>query len=95
MAGEMQAGLAAAQHAVELAPSSVIALQSLAALHYATGDFDEAERVQRQAIALNPNNPESLAQLGWRLAVHGRWEKVALCCRAQFPTVWWSRPGTT
>ena len=75
MAGEMQAGLAAVQHAVELAPSSVIALQSLAALRYATGDFDEAERVQRQAIALNPNNPESLAQLGWRLAVHGRWDE--------------------
>jgi TolB-like protein/Flp pilus assembly protein TadD len=69
MAGEMQAGLAAARHAVELAPGSVVALQSLAALRYATGDFDEAERAQRRAIALNP---ESLAQLGWRLMVRGR-----------------------
>jgi TolB-like protein/Flp pilus assembly protein TadD len=74
-AGEMQAGLAAAQHAVELAPGSVPALQALAALRYATGDDDEAERIQRQAIALNPQNPESLAQLGWRLTVHGRWQE--------------------
>ena len=70
---ELQAGLGAARHAVELAPDSVTALQSLAALRYATGEIEEAERVLRRAIALNPNDPESLAQLGWRLAVHGRW----------------------
>ncbi|MFL5337591.1 MAG: tetratricopeptide repeat protein [Geminicoccaceae bacterium] len=69
---ELRAGLDAAQHAVDLGPGSVVALQSLAALRYGSGDFDEAERLQRQAIALNPNNPESLAQLGWRLVVRGR-----------------------
>ena len=74
-AGELKAGLDAAQRAVELAPGSVPGLQSLAALRYATGEFDEAERVQRQAIALNPNNPESLAQLGWRLMARGRWDE--------------------
>jgi Tfp pilus assembly protein PilF len=74
-AHEMTTGLAAAERAVALAPSSVTALQSLAALRYGNGEFDEAERVQRQAIALNPNDPESLAQLGWRLAVHGRWSE--------------------
>ena len=74
-AAELQVGLGAAKRAVELAPSSVTALQALAALRYGTGDFEEAERVQRQVIALNPNNPESLAQLGWRLVVHGRWEE--------------------
>ena len=56
-------------------PSSVRSLQSLAALHFARGDYDEAERVQRQAIALNPHDPESLAQLGWRLMVRGQWEE--------------------
>ncbi len=74
-ATELQVGLGAAKQAVELAPNSVTALQALAALRYGTGDFEEAERVQRQVIALSPNNPESLAQLGWRLAVHGRWEE--------------------
>ena len=73
--GELDAGLAAAQRAVALAPEGVRSLQSLAALHFARGDYDEAERVQRQAIALNPHNPESLAQLGWRLMARGRWEE--------------------
>ena len=31
--------------------------------------------MQRQAIALNPHDPESLAQLGWRLMVRGHWEE--------------------
>ena len=31
--------------------------------------------MQRQAIALNPHDPESLAQLGWRLVVRGQWEE--------------------
>jgi tetratricopeptide (TPR) repeat protein len=31
--------------------------------------------VQRQAIAQNPHNPESLAQLGWRLIARGKWEE--------------------
>ena len=73
--GELDAGLAAAQHAVELAPESVRSLQSLAALRFARGEYDEAERVQRQAIALNPHDPESLAQLGWRLVARGQWEE--------------------
>ena len=67
--GEMAAGLAAAQHAVALASRSPTALQSLAALRFATGEYDEAERIQRQAIALNPHNPEALAQLGYRLVL--------------------------
>ena len=55
--GELDAGLAAAQRAVALAPESVRSLQSLAALRFARGEYDEAERVQRQAIALNPHDP--------------------------------------
>jgi TolB-like protein/Tfp pilus assembly protein PilF len=73
--GELDAGLAAAQRAVALAPEGVRSLQSLAALRFARGEYDEAERVQRQAIALNPQDPESLAQLGWRLMARGKWEE--------------------
>jgi TolB-like protein len=75
--GELDAGMAAARRAVELAPDGVRSLQSLAALLYGTGDFDEAERVQRRAIALNPHDPEGLAQLGWRLTARGRWDEGA------------------
>ena len=60
---------------MEIAPDSVRSLQSLAALHFGRGDYDEAERVQRKAIALNPHDPESLAQLGWRLVVRGQWQE--------------------
>ena len=74
-ADELVAGPAAGQHALELAPESVRGLQSLAALRFARGEYDEAERVQRRAIAVNPHDPESLAQLGWRLVVRGQWEE--------------------
>ncbi len=73
--GELDAGLAAARRAVELAPDGVRSLQSMAALLFARGEFEEAERVQRRAIALNPHDPESLAQLGWRLTARGRWDE--------------------
>ncbi len=73
--GELRAGLEAARHAIELAPGSVTAQQSLAALQFGSGAYEEAEQAQRRAIALNPRNPESLAQLGWRLMARGRWEE--------------------
>ena len=72
---ELHAGLQAAQLATELAPDSALALQSLAALRYASGEVEVAERLQRRAIARNPNDPEGLAQLGWRLLVRGRCEE--------------------
>ena len=80
-AGELDAGLAAAQEALRLAPGSARSLQSLAALHFARGEFEEAERVQRQAIALNPHDPEGLAQLGWRLMARGQWDEGATLLR--------------
>ena len=76
-AAELRTGLQLARHAVELAPNSVVSLQALAALQYWSGEVDEAERVQRQAIALNPNNPESSALLGWRLGAQGRFQESA------------------
>jgi tetratricopeptide (TPR) repeat protein len=76
-AGEMAAGLEAALRAVALAPDRVRPWQSLAALRFMSGDHVEAERVQRHAVALNPDDPESLAQLGWRLMARGRWDEGA------------------
>ncbi len=74
---EMAAGVEAALRAVTLAPDRVRPWQSLAALRFMSGDHAEAERVQRHAIALNPDDPESLAQLGWRLMARGRWDEGA------------------
>ena len=67
--------LAAAQRAKDLDPDNVISLSAYAAVQYYRGEFDEAESVQRRAVALNPNNPETLAQLGWRLAFARDWDQ--------------------
>lgn len=71
-AGEFADGLAAAERSVELAPESARSLQALAALQFINGLVDTAEATQRRAIEMNPNDPESLAQLGWRLVALGR-----------------------
>jgi tetratricopeptide (TPR) repeat protein len=76
-ADALQEGLDLARRAVELAPDSVISLESLAALLYWSGEIAEAERLQRRAIALSPNNPQSSALLGWRLLAQGRQDEAA------------------
>jgi TolB-like protein len=66
--------LAAAQRAKDLDPDNVTSLSAYAAVQYYRGQFAEAESAQRRAVALNPNNPEMLAQLGWRLAFVRDWD---------------------
>jgi TolB-like protein len=72
---EFAQAFTAARRAVELNPKSVLALQALSSINYYSGNYDEAERLQRQALALNPNDPDTLAQLGWRLAARGNWQE--------------------
>ena len=74
-AGEMEQARIFAERAVTLAPKHPVSLQALAAVSYYRGEFDKAERLQRDALALNPHDPETAAQLGWRLAFRGRWEE--------------------
>lgn len=68
-------GLEAASHAVAIDGRNVLALKALASIYHYMGNFDEGERIQRQALALNPNDPDTLAQLGWRLAVRGKFDE--------------------
>lgn len=49
-------------------------LQALASIEYYAGYYDESEKTQRAALALNPNDPDTLAQFGWRLAARGKWD---------------------
>jgi tetratricopeptide (TPR) repeat protein len=72
---EMGTALEYASRAVAIDPENVVALRALSAVQYHLGNFDESERIQRQALALNPNDPDTLAQLGWRLSLRGRWEE--------------------
>ena len=67
--------LAAAQRAQELDPDDVTGLSAYAAVQYYRGEFAKAESAQRRALALNPNNPETLAQLGWRVAFVRDWDQ--------------------
>ena len=64
-----------ASRAVAIDPQNVVALQALSAVQFHLGNFAESERIQRQALALNPNDPDTLVQLGWRLAIRGRWDE--------------------
>ncbi|MEP3333574.1 tetratricopeptide repeat protein [Sedimentitalea sp.] len=76
---EHPAHLAAAQdaasRAVTLDSGSQRGFEALAALAFNEGNYAEAERLQREALALNPHDPEALAQLGWRLAARGHWDE--------------------
>ncbi|MCV3244094.1 tetratricopeptide repeat protein [Mesorhizobium sp. ZC-5] len=67
--------LEAASRAVALDGRNVLAFKALASINHYIGNYDESERIQRQALALNPNDPDTLAQLGWRLAVRGRFQE--------------------
>jgi TolB-like protein/cytochrome c-type biogenesis protein CcmH/NrfG len=67
--------LAAAERAKELDPDNARSLSAYAAVQFYRGEFDEAESAQRRAVALNPNDPEALAQLGWRLAFARDWDQ--------------------
>ena len=55
--------------------TNVLALKALSSINHYTGNYEEGERLARAALALNPNDPDTLAQLGWRLAVRGRFDE--------------------
>lgn len=67
--------LDAASHAVSIDGQNVLALKALSSINHYMGNFDESVRFAREALALNPNDPDSLAQLGWRLAVRGKFSQ--------------------
>jgi TolB-like protein len=68
-------GFAAAAKAIQIEPDNVSGLQALAALDYYSGRIDESEQLMRKALALNPNDPETLVQFGWRLAARGKFDE--------------------
>lgn len=73
--GELASAREAVARAVALDPTDVRALQAFAAVAFYAGDYAGSERVQRQALALDPHDPETLVQLGWRLAVRGDFDE--------------------
>jgi TolB-like protein len=69
---ELERSLGTAEQAQHLAPEGVLPLQALAAAHFFKGDFAVADQLIREALARNPNDPETRAMLGWRTLVRGQ-----------------------
>lgn len=72
---EYARALEAARRAQAIAPDSVLALKALSSIQHYLGRYDESERLARRAVALNPYDPDTLAQLGWRLAMRGKFDE--------------------
>ena len=91
---EMAAAFEAASHAVALEPKSPRTLAALSVVTFYQGDYATAEDLQRQVLALNPYDPEALAQLGWRIAVRGDREGLdyldQAIARSANPPGWYS-----
>lgn len=67
--------LNAASHALSLDGNNILALKALSSINHYMGNIEEGERLAKKALDLNPNDPDTLAQLGWRLAVVGKFEE--------------------
>jgi Flp pilus assembly protein TadD len=68
---------------VDLDASDVYGLLALSIVQFYRGDFADANATNRRLLALNPTNPEVLAQVGWRIAYTQDWnEGMALVRRA-------------
>jgi TolB-like protein/Tfp pilus assembly protein PilF len=67
--------LQAAQQAAEVAPDSAPAQRALLLAHFFRGEVEQALAAGERALALGPNNPDVLAEVGMRLAWTGQWER--------------------
>lgn len=76
--------LAMAETATQLDPQHAYARCWLAVVHFFRGENDRFEAEAQRAINLNPNDPETLADIGHFLVFMGEFERgVALSKRAQ------------
>jgi TolB-like protein len=67
--------LETATRGVAADPQSTLALKALASVYHYLGRYDESERLMRAALDLNPNDPDAMAQYGWRLSVRGKFDE--------------------
>jgi TolB-like protein len=66
---------AAAARALILDPESEQALKALSTMEFYAGNYEESSRLARQAVDLNPNDPDALGQLGWRLIARAHFDE--------------------
>lgn len=72
---EYAAALEVAERAYALAPDNVLAVRALSSIQHHIGNYAEGERLGRIALELNPYDPDTLAQVGWRLSVRGKYDE--------------------
>ena len=77
----LQRALTAARRAVELKPGSARAHQALAEVQFARGDYPLAIEAGERAVALNPYDPNVLADFGGMLVSLGEQERGARLIR--------------
>jgi tetratricopeptide (TPR) repeat protein len=77
----LQRALQAARRAVELKPGSARAHQALADVQFARGDYPLAIEAGERAVALNPYDPNVLADFGGMLVSLGEQERGARLIR--------------
>ena len=87
----------AAARALSIDSKNVQAMKALSLVEHYAGRFDESQRMARAALAVNPNDPDTLAQLGWRLSVRGNFgEGIPYLRRAiersAKPPAWYFQP---
>lgn len=66
----------AAMRALSLAPKDIDALRALSHIEYYEGDFDSSIDYAQQAVEANPNDPDALANLAYRLGTRNRFEEA-------------------
>lgn len=65
------AARSAAIRALAIDPGNVQATKALSLVEHYLANYAESQRLARLALDLNPNDPDTLAQLGWRLSIRG------------------------
>lgn len=79
----LERSFAAARRAVEIEPRNPTAQLMLANALFDRHDLEGFQTAGEQAIALNPNDPETLAHYGTRLVYMGQWKRgLALVSKA-------------
>ncbi|MEW9807843.1 tetratricopeptide repeat protein [Mesorhizobium sp. ZMM04-5] len=74
-AKNFRTGAEAAQRSIEIDPRNVLGSKVLSVINHYQGNYAESERYARRALEINPHDPDTLYQLGWRLAIRGRFEE--------------------
>jgi tetratricopeptide (TPR) repeat protein len=88
--GRTEPGLAAARHAVVLDPLNVNSHISLGQALYWVGLHEEAIGVSQDALALDPDDPEALANRGLAYYALGDFERARISCEGR-PDYWQSQ----